>query len=124
MAGPVERKVQASTAAAAASGFLLWLLGRYVFRGGVPDVIVSWVFVATPGALALIAGYCAKHTPRDLPAVPPAVTSAVTSAVVSDIIAAVRDYEDAHPAPGTRASMSRARQAALPPEQDPGVPSG
>lgn len=60
----VETKVQASTAAAAASGLILWLLGAYVFKGGVPDVIVSWVYVLVPGGLAFAAGYLARHTPR------------------------------------------------------------
>jgi hypothetical protein len=65
----VETKVQASTAAAAASGLILWALGAYVFKGGVPDVIVSWVYVLVPGVLAFAAGYLARHSPR--PAVPP-----------------------------------------------------
>jgi hypothetical protein len=69
VAAPVERKVTASTGAAAASGLILWILGAYVFRGGVPDVIVSWVYVLVPGILAFGAGYLAKHTPR--PPVPP-----------------------------------------------------
>ena len=64
MAAPVEVKVQASSYAAAASGLALWILGAYVFRGGVPDVIVSWVYVLVPGALTFMAGYLARHTPR------------------------------------------------------------
>ena len=70
-AGPVERKVQASSAAAAASGLLLWVLGRYVFKGAVPDVVASWVYAVIPGVLAFAAGWITKHTPR--PAPPPAV---------------------------------------------------
>jgi hypothetical protein len=70
MGSPVERKVQASTAAAAVSGLALWSLGHYVFKGGVPDVVASWVYVLVPGALTFGAGYLAKHTPRP-PAVPP-----------------------------------------------------
>jgi hypothetical protein len=61
---PVEHKVQASTAAAAVSGLALWALGTYVFKGDVPDVVVSWVYVIIPAALAFGAGYLAKHTPR------------------------------------------------------------
>jgi hypothetical protein len=64
MAGPVERKVQASTAAAAAAGLALWALGHYVFRSGVPDVVASWIYVLVPGALTFGAGYLAKHTDR------------------------------------------------------------
>ena len=70
MAAPVETKVQASTAVAAVSGLALWALGRYVFKGSVPDVVASWIYVIVPGVLTFAAGYLAKHTPR--PPVPPA----------------------------------------------------
>jgi hypothetical protein len=59
-----EAKVTASSATAAASGMILWVLGRYVFKGTVPDVIASWVYVLVPGALAWAAGYLAPHTHR------------------------------------------------------------
>lgn len=62
MAQPVETKVKASTTAAAVSGMALWLLGRYVFKGSVPDVLASWVYVLVPGALAYAAGWLAPHT--------------------------------------------------------------
>jgi hypothetical protein len=88
MAAPVEHKVQASTAAAAVSGLALWALGTYVFKGGVPDVVVSWVYVIIPAALAFGAGYWAKHTPRPgeqpkyrLPASGPPVAAAPSGAV-------------------------------------------
>jgi len=68
MAGPVERKVQASTGAAAVSGLALWALGHYVFKTGVPDVVASWIYVLVPGALTFGAGYLARHTNR--PAAP------------------------------------------------------
>jgi hypothetical protein len=64
MAGPVETKVQASTAVAAVSGLALWALGRYVFGGSVPDVVASWIYVIVPGVLTFAAGYLAKHTNR------------------------------------------------------------
>jgi hypothetical protein len=63
----VESKVKASTAAAAVSGLALWALGRYVFKGSVPDVVASWVYVLVPGLLAWGAGYLAPHTPRPAP---------------------------------------------------------
>jgi hypothetical protein len=62
----VETKVQASTGAAAVSGLALWALGAYVFRGGVPDVVVSWVYVLVPSVLTFGAGYLAKHTSRQV----------------------------------------------------------
>jgi hypothetical protein len=70
MAGPVEKKVQASTGAAAVSGLALWALGHYVFKDGVPDVVASWIYVLVPSVLTFAAGYLAKHTPRPAP-VPP-----------------------------------------------------
>lgn len=63
---PVERKVQASTAAAAVSGLALWVLGRYIFKGSVPDVVASWVYVLVPSVVTFMAGYAAKHTDRPL----------------------------------------------------------
>ena len=73
----IETKVQAGTGAAAVSGLALWALGTYVFRGGVPDVIVSWVYVLVPAALTFAAGYLAKHTPRPA-AIQPVMPSNVT----------------------------------------------
>ena len=61
---PTETKVKASTAAAAASGLVLWVLGRYAFKGAVPDVVASWVYAAVPAALTFAAGYYARHTSR------------------------------------------------------------
>jgi hypothetical protein len=85
---PVETKVKASTAAAALSGLALWALSRYVFRGDVPDVVVSWVDAIIPAALAFAAGYLAKHTVR--PADPPAPPEMPTPAVpVAPVVPAV-----------------------------------
>jgi len=70
MAAPVEKKVQASTAAAAASGLILWITGRYLFKGDVPDVVASWTYVAVPAAVTFAAGFAARHTARPLPAWP------------------------------------------------------
>jgi len=67
LAGPVETKVQASTAVAAVSGLALWALGHYVFKTGVPDVVASWIYVIVPSVLTFGAGYAAKHTPRPEP---------------------------------------------------------
>jgi hypothetical protein len=77
MAGQVETKVQASTAVAAVSGLALYALGRYVFKGDVPDVVASWIYFLVPGLLTFAAGYLAKHTPRPA-AAPPAMPSNVT----------------------------------------------
>jgi hypothetical protein len=65
----VEKKVQASTAAAATSGLVLFILGRYVFRGDVPDVVTSWTYVAIPAVITFAAGWATRHTHR--PVVPP-----------------------------------------------------
>jgi hypothetical protein len=74
MTAPVERKVQASSYTAAICGLGLWALGRYVFKGTVPDVLVSWTYVLVPGILTFFAGYLTHHTHRpDLaePVLPP-----------------------------------------------------
>jgi hypothetical protein len=60
----IEKKVQASTAAAALSGLILWGLGTYAFRGNVPDVVTSWVYALVPAGITFAAGYLARHTPR------------------------------------------------------------
>jgi hypothetical protein len=60
----IETKVTASTSAAAVSGMVLWVLGKYVFKGGVPDVFASWIYIVVPGLLAWAAGYFAPHTHR------------------------------------------------------------
>lgn len=72
----IETKVKASTAVAALSGLALWALGRYVFKGAVPDVVASWVYVIVPGVLTFAAGYLAKHTNQ----LPPALVTAVAAA--------------------------------------------
>ena len=76
----VERKVQASTGAAAVSGLVLWGLGTYVFKGTVPDAVTTVVYVLVPAATAFAAGYLAKHTSRPgaVPPAPPAVRAEKT----------------------------------------------
>ena len=59
-----ERKVTTSTVAAAVAGLVIWLLGRYVFKGAVPDAVVLAVNVLMPGVLAFAAGYVTHHTHR------------------------------------------------------------
>jgi hypothetical protein len=93
MAGPVERKVQASTGAAAVSGLALWALGHYVFRAGVPDVVASWIYVLVPGALTFGAGYLAKHDAR--PDGPPVITVNATGGsadIGRQVAAAMKAY--------------------------------
>jgi hypothetical protein len=69
----IEKKVQTSTLTSAACGLLLYFLGQYVFKGDVPDVVVSWIYVLVPAALTFLAGYFTKHTPRPDVVVTPAV---------------------------------------------------
>jgi hypothetical protein len=64
MAAPIERKVQASTAAAAVSGLVLWAMGTYLFKGNVPDVVTSWVYALVPAGITFAAGYLARHQAR------------------------------------------------------------
>lgn len=61
----IETKVKAATGAAAVAGFLIWLLGAYVFNGEVPQPVVILITVAAPAAFAFAGGYLARHTPRN-----------------------------------------------------------
>ena len=97
MTAPVETKVKASTAAAAVSGMAIWALGRYVFRGAVPDVVASWIYVIVPGLLAFGAGYLARHTPRPVTA-GPAIDEA--SAITHQAAAALAPAAAPPAAPG------------------------
>lgn len=63
-AAPVERKVNAASAGAAVSGFVLWALNAWLFHGTVPAAVAAVVLVVVPGAVAWVSGYVAKHTPR------------------------------------------------------------
>ena len=65
MSYPVEPKVQVAGVTAAVSGAVLWILGKYVFKGNVPDGSASMVYVAMPGVLAFVAAYFAPHQHRD-----------------------------------------------------------
>ncbi len=95
MAAPVETKVRASTAAAAVSGLALYALGRYVFKGDVPDVVTSWTYAIVPGLLTFGAGYLARHTSRP-GAGPPVITVNATGGMSAEayrqIAAAVKAY--------------------------------
>ncbi|GIH95452.1 hypothetical protein ACFFMN_23080 [Planobispora siamensis] len=64
---PIERKVTASSTAAAVAGALVWLLETTVLHGAVPEPIVTLIYVAVPGLCALAAGFFAKHTWRSDP---------------------------------------------------------
>lgn len=75
---PLETKVQAGTAAATVAGAIVYILQEYVFKGTVNAGLVSLVYAAVPGALALAAGYLAPHTPRAPAAPAPGVPSTVT----------------------------------------------
>lgn len=59
-----ERKVTTSTVAAAVAGLVIWLVGKYVFKGAVPDPVALAINVLTPGVLAFLAGYFTRHTHR------------------------------------------------------------
>jgi len=73
MTPPVETKVQAGSLAAAVAGVALWALQTYVFKdSGVPDGVVSLVYLAVPAVIAGVGGYLAPHTHRPDIAVPAA----------------------------------------------------
>jgi hypothetical protein len=61
----VETKVKAASTAALVSGFAMNLLTRYVFPDGVPAWATALVSGAVVGLLTFVAGWLAKHTPRE-----------------------------------------------------------
>lgn len=70
--GPVEMKVKAGTAAAAASAVILWALRTYAFAGVVPPEVEVFVDLAAAGLATFAAGWFTRHTPRrDPDALPP-----------------------------------------------------
>ena len=93
MAYPVEPKVQVAGVTAAVSGAVLWILGKYVFQGAVPDGIASMVYVAMPGVLAFAAAWLAPHQHRDpVPALTVTAAAAAPSVSLSgEQMDAVRD---------------------------------
>jgi len=61
-----SRKVTAATAGAVVSGFVLWLLSEFVFKGDVPEPVVLLVALVVPGALTFLAGYVTKRAAREV----------------------------------------------------------
>jgi hypothetical protein len=69
---PIESKVTAATVATAVTGLVLWVLGKLVFRGDVPEPVAGAVLTVVPAIAAFVAGWWARHTPRpDLATKPP-----------------------------------------------------
>jgi hypothetical protein len=54
---PVHPKVKAGSAAAAAAGVIVWLLGRYVLHGRVDAALTAEIYAAVPAVLAFAAGW-------------------------------------------------------------------
>lgn len=69
----IEKKVIASTTTATVTGLILAFLSTYMFKGHVPDIVITLVDGVVVGAATYIAGYLAKHTHRTVlePATPP-----------------------------------------------------
>ena len=70
---PLEAKTQAAGIAATVAGVIIYLLQTYAFKGSsIPAGLVSLIYAAVPGILALVAAYLAPHTSRPAPVPPPA----------------------------------------------------
>lgn len=70
----VEKKVVASSTTATVVGLVLAFLSTYVFKGHVPDLVITLVDGVVVGGATYLAGYLAKHTHRTIlePVTPPA----------------------------------------------------
>ncbi len=97
---PVHPTVKAGTAAAAASGVVVWLLGRYVLRGHVDLAVQAEVYAAVPAVLTFAAGWL---TPGRHPAPQQMVVNVTAGARAQDagraVLDAIREYERADPRP-------------------------
>lgn len=61
-----SRKVVAASTTAAVSGFVVWILGAYVFRGEVPVEVAGLVLVLVPGVLSYVAGYMTRRSSSEV----------------------------------------------------------
>jgi hypothetical protein len=73
----IEKKVIASTTTATVSALILAYLSTSVFKGHVPDIVITLVDTVVVGGATYLAGFLAKHTHRTVlepvdPPVPPA----------------------------------------------------
>lgn len=68
---PIEPKAQAAGLGGVAAGIVVWVLSTYAFHSAVPAGLVSLIYAAVPGLLALGAAYVAPHQvrPGDTPVV-------------------------------------------------------
>lgn len=73
---PVHPKVKSSTAAAAVSGVIVWLLGRYVLHGHVDATVTAEIYAVVPALITFAAGWL---TPGPKAAAPVPVTVNVTA---------------------------------------------
>ena len=71
-AAAVTAVVAGAIVLATVAGALVYILQKYVFKGALDPGVEALVYAAVPGALALLAGWLAPHTPRPLPPAPPA----------------------------------------------------
>lgn len=60
----VERKVKTTSAAAAVTTLVLYILSTYVFHADVPAPIAAVIAVVVPAAVTFLVGYVSKHTVR------------------------------------------------------------
>lgn len=76
---PIEAKAQAAGLGGVIAGVAIWALQTYVFKGStVPAGLVSLVYAAVPGLLALGGAWLAPHTSRPMPPPAPVPPSNVT----------------------------------------------
>jgi len=71
----VETKVKAASTTALVTSFVMDLVAKYVFPDGVPGWATAVISGAVVGGLTFVAGWLAKHTPRQ-PAETPAAPAA------------------------------------------------
>lgn len=104
---PVHPKVKAGTIAAAVSGIIVWLLGRYVLHGHVDATVTAEVYAAVPALLTFAAGWL---TPAKAAVAAPVTLHVTAGTQAQDagrqIVEALRAQQvtGAAPAPGSAAA--------------------
>ncbi len=65
--GVVAAKVSAATIGAAVAGFVLWVLGEYVFDGNdIPAAVEALVMLVVPAVAAFASGYAKPRSLEEL----------------------------------------------------------
>lgn len=101
---PIERKVAIPSGVAIVVTLISWFLVTYVpvFKTGVPPTLAALLPGAVAWAIATVAAYYTKHTPRE-----------VQTDIAEVIKEALAAYEESHPAPQPLAPVKHSGEVTI-----------